>query len=164
MQNKLRFALLLSVLFCSMLFFMATSPQAFASSSISSVTTSSNLLHVMQRPPSNDYTRGYRQGYNDAVYDCSRTSGRVQPKSINDYNRGYTDGYNYARAHDRACTQKPPQRNDYTRGYRQGYNDAVYDCLHQTRRAQLKSVNDYNRGYTDGYNYARAHDRACTRR
>src|SRR5581483_8443823 len=101
MQNKLRFALLLGVLLsCSALFFTVTSPQAFAATSASSVTTSSNSLDSVQRPPSTDYSRGYRQGYNDAVYDCNRASGRAQPRSINDYNRGYTAGYNYARAHD----------------------------------------------------------------
>src|SRR5689334_16048650 len=100
MQNKRRFVFLLSVfLSCSVLFFIVTSPQAFASSFTSSVTNSSNSLYILQWPPSNDYTRGYRQGYNDAVSDCHRNSSRVQLRSINDYNRGYTDGYNYARAH-----------------------------------------------------------------
>src|SRR2546423_515348 len=101
MRNKLRFVLLLSVLFsCGMVFFIATSPQVFASSYASPVTRSLDPLSVAQNlPQRNDYTRGYRQGYNDAVYDCNRNTGRAQPKSINDYNRGYTDGYNYARAH-----------------------------------------------------------------
>ena len=107
MRTRLRLVLLLSVFFASgLVFFIATSPQAFASSYASPVISTAPLSIAQMPSQRNDYIRGYRQGYNDAVYDCTRYLNRVQAKSLNDYNRGYTDGYNYARAHDRACTKR----------------------------------------------------------
>ena len=99
MRNKLRLALLGILLLCgSLLSMAATSPQAFASTYAPS--TSNSLDTQRQSPP---YVQGYRQGYNDAVYDCLRNNHRFMARSVNDYNRGYVDGYNYARSHDRAC-------------------------------------------------------------
>ena len=155
MRNKLRTILFGILLLSGSLFSMAaTSPQAFAATYTSSVST-----NLDQPPP---YVQGYRQGYNDAVYDCQRNSHRFFARNANDYNRGYVDGYNYARAHDRACRPQPPNR--YAQGYRQGYNDAVNDCQRNSHRFFARRADDYDRGYVDGYNYARSHDRACVRR
>ncbi|QBD75540.1 hypothetical protein EPA93_05785 [Ktedonosporobacter rubrisoli] len=157
MRKTIPIALLCAVLACVCTFFLSA-PKTFAAAADGSASSSlqvssvSNNVHD-DRPP---YVRGYRQGYNDAVYDCTHTANRAQTLKRDDYSRGYVDGYNYARAHDRACT------NPYTRGWYQGYHDAVYDCIHNAYRAEAKKLDDYSRGYVDGYNYARAHDRACT--
>src|SRR6266700_4760406 len=99
MRHKLRIILLGMLFLCgSLLSMAATSPQAFASTYVSSA---SNTLDTQNQPP--PYAQGYRQGYNDAVYDCNRNNHRFMARNANDYNRGYTDGYNYARSHDRAC-------------------------------------------------------------
>lgn len=156
MQNKRCIVLIGVLLLCGGLLSLVTSPQVFASSYVSTVVSRSNS---QRQPPA--YVRGYRQGYNDAVYDCLRSAQRFTAKNVNDYNRGYTDGYNSARAHDRACIRKPPQHTSYTLGYRQGYNDAVYDCQRTAHRFIAKNADDYNQGYSDGYVYARAHERVC---
>jgi hypothetical protein len=130
MFNKLKFVLFRVLLVSAFVFFLGMALSAFAASNSPSARASSTVSRSLSAVPhareSNNYYRGYHDGYHGSQ-KYKKGEGREGGYYWGCYDYRHNKNYHDSYDHYSHSTEGGDYRSGYRNGYDHGYDDGYYD-------------------------------------